>query len=306
MSIHSVVLKFLLASNELERLTGTFLSIGRQTVYVDRVKLARILEAYGIRVPDGHDRGTNGSVDSFTRNAAGGLRDDALLSMVADVDYKCLDKSDYEGADGDLDLNSASFPAIHQSRYDYIYDGGTLDNVFSPAQAVQTIARMLAPRGRVLHFDVAGAWPGAYCSFSCEWFFSFYAANKFEDVRVYLAVPDEGGDGWPDPQFRLYSYSPFFNRRPGYDPLVATRTAIPAGAFVLCTARRGPQSTFDQIPTQSHYLEPGELDWRNQYREYAKLPRFPLRFDEGRPVVWTPSDVSRPLCSDHYTYEGIL
>jgi hypothetical protein len=304
MSIHSVSLHFLMALSQVEKLSGQFLSLGRQTVYIDPSRLALILEAYGHFIPDSYRLDDALNIDKATRNSKRSIRDDVLFSIFSDVDYKCLDKSDYEGAQGVLNLNGV-IPHGHRQKYDFIYDGGTPDNVFDPAQAIRNICEMLAPGGRVLNFNVGGAWPGAYCSFSCEWFFSFYAVNDFEDVRVFLAVPVEDEDSvWPDPRFRLYAYSPFFSRRADYDPLLAARLATPIGAFVIATARKGRSTTVDRIPTQSHYLDAQEIDWREKYHNYSRLAPLPLRF-ESRSSATVIQNVL-PFLSDHYSFVGVL
>ena len=71
---------------------------------------------------------------------------------------------------------------LYIATYDFIYDGGTLDNVFSPANAIVSFSKMLKENGRILHSNMGSAWPGAYCSFSCEWFYSFYSNNNFKNV----------------------------------------------------------------------------------------------------------------------------
>ena len=70
------------------------------------------------------------------------------------VDNACfLDHSDYEGADLLFDLNEPLPPEL-EGTFDLIIDGGTLDNVFNPTQAMMNIARMLRAGGRVLTYNV--------------------------------------------------------------------------------------------------------------------------------------------------------
>ena len=42
-----------------------------------------------------------------------------------------------------LDLNSPSSKKYFQKQYDYIFDGGSLDNIFSPSNAIINLNKML-------------------------------------------------------------------------------------------------------------------------------------------------------------------
>jgi SAM-dependent methyltransferase len=283
------------AANEVKPIIGNYLNIGKQSVLINRLRISKLVDKYGLpfTIPEASDQSTRKSVLSTP--------DDVLLAAFSTAKYHSLDKSDYETAEEIVDLNLESIPVHLEKKFDFIYDGGTLDNVFSPAQSLKNLSKMLRPGGRLLNFNVAAGWPGAYCSLSCEWFFSYYAVNNFASARVYLAIPTDVTGSWPDPAFHLFSYSPYFTRDSKFDPLEATRSSAPIGAFVLCIAELGEDSTVDKIPAQSHYIEPGDIDWREKYHEYKIKEDFSLRFDASK-----DENMPLPFESDHYKYLGVL
>jgi hypothetical protein len=296
MSIHSVVLHFMLAANTNKPVTGNYLSIGKQSVLIDEVRISRLLQIYGYPPVNRLE------IDDKTRKTLFGVQDVDLLRAFSAANYDCLDKSDYESANEILDLNSVNIPHTLQQNFDFIYDGGTLDNVFSPAQAIANLAKMLRVGGRILNFNLGTGWPGVYCAASCEWLFSFYAANQFANVKVFMAIPVVADRKWPDPAFSIFSYSPYFTINPKYDPFEASTRASPVGGFVIGFAERTANSTVDKIPTQSHYLEAGEMDWRKKFMEYEQSQHLALKFDMD-------SNNEMALCpfeSDHYKYLGVL
>lgn len=295
MSIHSATLHFMLAANKMKPIIGNYLNIGKQSVLIEKLNIAKLADKYGVSMtlPDSPDQSTRKTLLSTT--------DNDLLAAFSTATYCSLDKSDYETAAEIVDLNLPSIPSHLERRFDFIYDGGTLDNVFSPAQSIMNLAKMLRPGGRMLNFNLGSGWPGAYCSLSCEWFFSYYAINNFSNVNVYLAIPTQEQGTWPDPSFHIFSYSPYFSRNPNFDPLEATRSSAPLGAFVMCLAECGENSTINKIPAQSHYLEAGDEDWREKYHDYQAADKLSLAFDEGK-----PGEMPLPYESDHYKYLGVL
>jgi hypothetical protein len=295
MSIHSSTLHFMFAAHKTKPITGNYLNIGKQSVLIDRLEISKLADKYdiSINVPEASDQSTRKTLLSTT--------DDDLLAAFSTATYCSLDKSDYETAAEIVDLNLPSIPSHLENKFDFIYDGGTLDNVFSPAQSIMNLAKMLRPGGRILNFNLGSGWPGAYCSLSCEWFFSYYAVNNFVNVKVYLAIPTAEPGSWPNPAFHMFSYTPYFSRKPNYDPLEATRSSAPLGAFVLCLAEFGENSTVHKIPAQSHYLEPGDEDWREKYHDYQNINNLTLSFDNGE-----LEDLRLPYDSDHYKYVGVL
>src|SRR5262245_2106369 len=54
------------------------------------------------------------------------------------------DNSDYEGATHVFDMNQK---LDTEARYDTVFDGGCLEHIFDPAQALENFSRLCAPGG---------------------------------------------------------------------------------------------------------------------------------------------------------------
>ena len=131
MGIPKQVVKLLLEENEYQPIKGEFLSFGKQTVAVKKEELNRLIERYGYsgsRVKDLYD---SNQLDFKTRHADSTIEDNNFLSLFADVNYNCMDISDYEGANIIHDLNYPVPKKLHK-KFDFIFTGGCLDNVFNP------------------------------------------------------------------------------------------------------------------------------------------------------------------------------
>lgn len=57
-----------------------------------------------------------------------------------------------------------------ESSFDFLYKGGCLDNVFSPAYVLINSSRLLNNNGRVLHYESASRLLGAFTFVTSEWF----------------------------------------------------------------------------------------------------------------------------------------
>ena len=237
-------------------------------------------------------------IDTKTRNKnLVNIDDESLIKLFANVNYDALDKSSYESANKLLDLNSTRLPKKFYSKYDFIYDGGTLDNLFSPSNAIINFSKMLNNKGRILHSNMSGAWPGAYSSFSCEWFYSFYSNNNYKNVQVFLLVPFRGK--WPNPDYYVYLYNPYFTRKKNYNPLEAIKKFDIRGSTVICYAEKNNLSTNIRIPIQSHYIEREDFDWRKKSKLYQKNKLNNL-------FVNKISSQKKPFLSNHYKLLGTL
>ena len=294
MSIHVSTLHFLLAINKEKKIKGNFLSIGKQTVYISYKKIESVLNKYFKKK---NLKKKILSIDNFTRNKnLKNIDDSSLLGLFTKTKYYALDKSSYENADKILDLNNKNIPTKFVGKYDFIYDGGTLDNIFSPSQGISNFSKILKTNGRILHTNVGGAWPGAYCSFSCEWFYSFYANNNYKNVQVYLLIPEKGE--WPNPNYSIYLYSPYFKRKKNYDPLYASKQRDLTGATIICYAEKGEKSSNNKIPIQSHYIEKDESDWRKKSIIFSKKKISSLMLDKKI------NKKKLPFLSNHYKFIG--
>src|SRR5262249_13343949 len=135
---------------------GDIFLLGRQTMLFNRREAIGIIEECGVPVAkDAVDTGLDRqTVAAQMHKDAEFIRDSDFFSLLGVPEVRCLDHSDYEGADLIHDLN-VPIPKSLEGVADFILDGSTLDNVFDPATALKNITRMLKPGGRLLSFNMA-------------------------------------------------------------------------------------------------------------------------------------------------------
>lgn len=188
------------------------------------------------------------------------------------VRYRCLDVSDFEGADLIWDL-CKPLPAELENSADIIFNGSCLDNVFDPAMAMRNFTRLLRPGGRIIHTEhlSRGArLSDSYTSFSAAWFWDYYALNRFSDCKVYLGLWS-GSRHTSD--WRLYFFQGNGQDRP-YD------SAFDAYGYVI--AEKSAESTWSRSPVQWHYRAKDDPIYVKALSRFAK---------SQRPIVCFPEEV---------------
>jgi SAM-dependent methyltransferase len=251
MGIPSQVARLILREHAFRPITGKLLSIGRQTVHLTPRQAKAMVEAeLGIQLDVDP---LSLEVDTSTREARdrGFISDRAFYSLFTDAEYQCLDQSDYENADIVFNLCEPSLPLELENRFDFIVDGGTLDNVFDPAAALRNLARIASPRGRIHHHDRASRIHNVYVAFALSWFHDYYSVNEFEDCQVYLAQWDDNGlrSRWD-----FYRYNPL-RERDGVTGYIGQDTWFYPWrhGHVVVMAEKGLQSTWNKNPIQFEY-----------------------------------------------------
>ena len=287
MGISKQVVKALLLEDAFRPIAGQWLSFGRQTVNVDNDILAEVCGAALV---------SNLSVDAETRHGSGRrVSDRALIEGLFAVDYRSVDKSDYEGADIVTDLSQPVDQAL-EGGFDFVFTGGCLDNVFSPADLIRNSSRLLRPGGRVMHYESASRLLGAFSYLTAEWFLSYYAVNRFVDCKVFLLTQTQPGRDRFHYDVDVFKYGHEFTRSDALDYFEAA-CALPGLQYLLVLAEKGEDSTDSLIPDQLQYLDENSVDWRVQAKLYE---------NSARPLVTGPTSktIDRPFHSDHYEYRG--
>jgi SAM-dependent methyltransferase len=254
----------LLREHAYRPIEGSALSIGRQAVHLTPQEALALVEMEAKTIRSVEPRQIK--LDSDTRTSAGPrIADDAFFSLFSDASYDCLDVSSYEGANIVADLTQ-SLPVGLDARFDFILDGGTLDNIFDPAAAIRNISLMLRPGGRVVHHVRASRDHNVYVAFALSWFHDFYAINDYADCQVYLIQ-------WND---RLHGRWDFFHYEPvreengelfyfGQDRWYNSSTP----SHVLVLAEKGAASTSHRTPVQFEYRNTTRHVMENGQREIA-------------------------------------
>jgi SAM-dependent methyltransferase len=95
------------------------------------------------------------------------------------IPHRIMDQSDYEGADIIWDLGYPIPKRLH-NKFDFIFSGGSLDNMFNPAQAMMNFTQMLKSGGRLVCMESASSFNSPYLMYSPGWFCDYYEVNNFK------------------------------------------------------------------------------------------------------------------------------
>jgi SAM-dependent methyltransferase len=115
------------------------------------------------------------------------ITQESFFAAFTDARVISLDVSAYEKAEIICDIQYR-LPWRHRRTADFVYDGGSLDNIFDVAAALKNISRLLKPGGRMLATNNGGPHPTAYLKFSADWFMDFFAINQYADCKTYICV----------------------------------------------------------------------------------------------------------------------
>ena len=185
----------------------------------------------------------------------------SVFHSLADCKVSALDISDYEGAEVIHDMN-LPLPDEYKGRFDFIFDGSSMDNIFNGPQALISMSELLRPGGRMVLYNASNSVHTGYLQFSPDWFIDFFAVNRYADCKVYIqefpwvfeeivskslpegGYPPQGGCLWHfDP---LVSYSDQW----GYQN---SEIKDEGHRYVYVMAEKAADSTSTIAPVQMHY-----------------------------------------------------
>lgn len=307
MGFNSWTTHMILAANQEKKFqTSTPFGLGgRQSVFLQPQQIINIAQMYGIESESLQDLSNSKDIDEVTLRTRSSVSDAVYIKSLLNMETFSFDATSYENAARILDLNNPfdlQMEASELNRFDGLFDGGCLDNVWNPAQAQMNLASLLAERGRIINWACASNWPGAFCMISCEWLLSFYAINKFKNIRVYWFHPIDDASSWPNLSAEVWRFNPTFTRRADYDPYLASRKKNSHPGFVLAVAElsEAKSPTNWLSPMQSHYIGGDYRDWRD---DYEHGPGLPFAFEPTK-AGYSPDSI--PIDSDHYEFCGVL
>lgn len=117
---------------------------------------------------------------------------ETLMEKLGLGQIEAMDFSDYEGATHIHDLNKP-VPETLWNRFDFIFDGGTIEHVFNVPMALENVFRMLKPGGRFVSANGMNGWPGhGIYQFNPELVWTFWgrtAGCKVHDCRAIKKAP---------------------------------------------------------------------------------------------------------------------
>jgi hypothetical protein len=258
MAITRHIAELILIEHRFKPITGNVLLLGRQEMFFTPDEALALVRRQGIE-----PKGRPELADFGHSKKRGYISDRSFFSLFTDACVVASDVTDREGADLLFDL-SAELPATVQDRFDFIYNGSVLDNVFDPAACARNVSRMLTPEGRTLGYEgmVHRRTSFAYSRLSPEWFFDYFAINGFADIQCYVATfKDFHADPW-----KLYEWSPYFEEHFAGDLMAELDTAC------LYIAQKAAQSATDRSPLQNYY-RPDQAPYRQAAARLEASPR---------------------------------
>jgi hypothetical protein len=190
-----------------------------------------------------------------------------------------MDVSDYEGAEIIHDLNYP-IPTEMEATADFVIDGSTLDNTFSPAVALQNMSRMLRPGGRVLSLNVGANSHCPYVMLTPLWLFDYFVANQYVDCKIYMIVYKK--DDLQSKGFWVFGMDPsrIHRNAPWWDNFKISPAWDYDTFDMAVLAEKGPQSTWNRTPVQHQYRS-SEM-WDSYERNLASI------VDSDRPdLLWS-------------------
>lgn len=179
---------------------------------------------------------------------------------------RCLDASQYEGADIVHDLNKP-IPATLEGVTNFLYVNGTIEHVFDIGTALHNVTRLLRVGGTVLLTGPANGQCGhGFYQFSPELFYRFFEVNGYENARVYVI-------GRKHPHRWFHAKDPRqLKRRVEFMTMEPTE--------IIAIARKARDLSSLEIPQQSDYAQ--DL-WQANLAE--------ANTDKWSPKKWTLSSV---------------
>lgn len=284
MSITRHLAEMMLVEHRHRPIVGQILLLGRQTVWMTVDEAEALVERMGLKIRPQAFREVSTIPNQFGRDL---ISDASFFSLFTDADVKACDVSDRENADFIFDL-AHGVPADLLGRFDFVYNGSVLDNVFDPATCIRNVARMLKPSGVTFGYEGIAHSGAAYLKFSPEWFFDFFAINGFADCQVFTATyNDIHRDA-----FDVFGWSAFT------DDGLAQPLKITSDALVVAWAENSPSATWDRSPIQGVYRDGDHEHYRIASGKYAEHPRrIYLRNHFGAP---------RPLTRPAKGWRGLL
>ena len=313
MGINSFIThSFLASEREKPILSQTnFLLGGRQTVFLEKNQIELIASKYRENIFNLDKKFSEHqlSIDKDTLRTKNGIPDSTFFSVLFGNNPHSIDATNYEKANLIFDLNifpqqekilGREFKRKYTRDYDYVYDGGCLDNVWNPSNALMNLVSMIKPDGRIINWAAGSNWPGNMCAISPEWLLGFYTINNFNNIRVYSFCIVNDGTVYPNSTVNVFRYNPYFSRNKDWDPFKAAmaKSSHPVFTVGFADMPSNIPKKFE-IPMNTHYIYGDYEDWRQKYVHCEDVP---FEFDEGK----FDSQTDLPFLSDHFKFIGTL
>lgn len=294
-------IKALYLENKHKPIKGNFLCLGRQTVNLDINELENLFDKkYEIN---------SNSLDNITKHARQTknqrITDKAFLEKTFDVKYFSLDINKYEKASIIGDLNT-ELPKKYHKKFDFIFSGGVLDNLFNPSNALINITKLLKDDGRILFWEPSRGLVGSMLNFTPEYFYSYLSINNFKDYKVYLLTHQQEQKRKKhnfDYKVDAFLYKPEFTRKKNFDYLKSAK-AYNGIHYVMAIAEKDKRTSFNKIPINLHYIEFADKKKRIFWNKKKIRSNRPIIGSQkiNKNIFLKKNIKKLPYDTDHYTY----
>jgi hypothetical protein len=165
--------RFLIAARKDGVKLGEVLTLGRQDLNVYPLKLIRLFQSHGL------------SASEF-RDGKGVVFAEPVFNQLGASRVYSLDASGFEGANFVHDLN-APIGSELKERFDFVYDGGTLEHIFNFPVALRNCMEMVRLGGRLMIHTVANNYCGhGFYQFSPELFYRALAPSSGYEIEKMI------------------------------------------------------------------------------------------------------------------------
>ncbi len=264
--ITKTLAKLLIQEHKYKPISGNILQLGRQSINFIEVELAAFFQKeLGVTVIRTASSENDDLYTEFGRHH-GFVSDQRFFQMFGVSSLSSMDVTDHEGANIIHDLNYPVPEELH-GKFDFIIDGGVFDHLVDIRTAFTNVIKMLKTGGRVFAWNGASNCTGTgnYCSFGANLFYDFYAANKFTDVKVFIA--NVSGGALTNDMWELWEYFPDVGLLRCPEKLLQV---------VIALAEKAPDSTLDAIPIVSCYRPKHQQDIMQSIYDKYKASARPL------------------------------
>lgn len=280
MGLSGTAAEMIIQEHQYRPLAGRVLLIGRQNTDIVARHMTALLGLYGLEPKIPYVLEKPGAMAHHIKID---LEDRPITdvsvfhALAPDVEVSAIDVSDYEGAEIIHDL-SHPIPDEIKGKFDFIYDGSTLDNVWNGPQVMMNMTQLLAPRGRIIMWNASNSTPTAYAMFPPDWFIDYFAINNYADCKVYVGnypvrhtlipsqadLPPQSGDIWHFDPLVVYS---------GQQGYQWSQIEVQTCRYVYCIAEKGEASTWNRTPVQMHYRGAATAEYLAAAERFQRSPR---------------------------------
>ena len=242
---------------------GELLQIGNQEVLLKKNKLINLFHKYYI----------NKNKIYFKEK----INSKAFFEIFGFSKIKSLDVSAYENADLIEDLN---YPLKKKyfNKFDFIYDGGSLEHVFNIAQGLKNLTYLVKKNGYIMHLLPSNNYiDHGFYTVSPTLLKDFYTQNNFKIIEFYLIKQKYNLD--KDSAWYVYEYNE--EQIKNYDKWNWKNNRM----LVWVVVKKNKSSKKIIYPTQSkylklHYQKKNKVNFKPKVNLKNKIKmKFPVTYD---------------------------